>query len=54
MNRILLCRQYIENLRNKGEKIFQGKLIYDYEISKESDMSCERCDKYEELYECIW
>ena len=51
-NSILLCQHCISAIRSRGEEVFVGDLEKDAEESEETNMPCEWCGEYNDLYDC--
>lgn len=58
-----LCKNCIDAIRSRGEKVFVGKLVDPYEFNEErgyepedeTEMICDWCEEPSwELYECVF
>lgn len=49
-----ICRDCIDAIRSRGEKLFIGDCVIDGEFAEEcGDCRCEFCGEYADLYECL-
>lgn len=50
----LLCRDCIDAIRSRGERLFVGDCVVDGDYAEmDGDFSCEFCGEYADLYECL-
>lgn len=48
-----LCRNCIEELKSRGERIYIGSMEMDYAEAVERDIGCDWCGERDDLYECM-
>lgn len=53
LNKWCLCNHCIDAIKSRGEKLFVGDMVLDYEESEELNFPCEWCGEFGELYEVM-
>lgn len=49
-----ICQRCIDAIRSRGEIIYVGPVIVDYDVANEENITCELCDEIDDLYDCKW